>query len=368
MKLRIFFCSLSVFFSGTILKAQTDSTGMPGDNLDLYAVMDLFKKSSNLEDFEKSLNSSDNNINNLDLNGDGETDYIKVIDNSEKDAHAIVLQVDINEKESQDVAVIELEKEGLEDAKIQIVGDDDVYGKDYVVEPYESYVSKDEYDAQYTEQTRVEKRVVVNVWTWPAVTYVYGPVYRPWRSPWYWRHYPGWWRPCRPHPWHVYHSHVWHYHGHGYYYRHVNHYHARSARNVYHGNRTYSHTYRKSANIDSRGSRYHGNRHHDTNARYNNGGGRYKDNAYRNSNRGGDRMNRQHNNGNRGDRMNGNRNNGHRDGDRMNRQQNNGNRHGDRMNRQQNNGNGRVSPGNNRSRNHGGGTSNPQGGGRVKRN
>ena len=47
---------------------QTDSLGLPGDNLNLYAVLDLFQKSETFEIFEKKLNEEDSKINNLDLN------------------------------------------------------------------------------------------------------------------------------------------------------------------------------------------------------------------------------------------------------------------------------------------------------------
>ena len=37
-------------------QTEEDSTllGLPGDNLDLYAVLDIFQKSKTIEDFEKS--------------------------------------------------------------------------------------------------------------------------------------------------------------------------------------------------------------------------------------------------------------------------------------------------------------------------
>ncbi|NSW95826.1 MAG: hypothetical protein HPY62_14045, partial [Bacteroidales bacterium] len=44
--------------------------GLPGDNLNLYAVMKLFQESETLEGFERSLNDENSRINNLDLNGD----------------------------------------------------------------------------------------------------------------------------------------------------------------------------------------------------------------------------------------------------------------------------------------------------------
>lgn len=56
------------------------------------------------------INSEDNHVNNLDLNADGDIDYIKVIDKSDGDVHAFVLQVIVSETENQDIAVIEMEK------------------------------------------------------------------------------------------------------------------------------------------------------------------------------------------------------------------------------------------------------------------
>ena len=42
--------------------------GLPGDDLDLYAVLNLFQKSKTIEAFEKSLNDEKAGIVNLDLN------------------------------------------------------------------------------------------------------------------------------------------------------------------------------------------------------------------------------------------------------------------------------------------------------------
>ena len=46
--------------------SQTEDTtallGLPGDNLDLYAVLTLFQKSKTIEEFESSLNDSKNKI------------------------------------------------------------------------------------------------------------------------------------------------------------------------------------------------------------------------------------------------------------------------------------------------------------------
>ena len=84
---------------------------LPGDNFSLQGALEMFKQSKTPEDFEKKLNTKDNYVNNLDLNQDGKIDYIRVIDKTKGDAHALVLRVAVNKSESQDVAVIGIEKE-----------------------------------------------------------------------------------------------------------------------------------------------------------------------------------------------------------------------------------------------------------------
>ena len=106
---------------------------LAGDNLDLYATLDLFQKSKTIEEFEASLNDEKTGINNLDLNLDGNVDFIKVVTQKDGDDFAFVLQVDILEKEIQDVAVILVAKDKDKKVSIQIAGDEDLYGKDYTI-------------------------------------------------------------------------------------------------------------------------------------------------------------------------------------------------------------------------------------------
>jgi hypothetical protein len=91
-KYQVFFAVLG-FMTFTLITGygqdfQKDSTGLPGDNFSLQGALDLFSKANTLEDFEKSLNIENNNVNNLDLNLDGKIDYIRVIDRMDKKAHA----------------------------------------------------------------------------------------------------------------------------------------------------------------------------------------------------------------------------------------------------------------------------------------
>ena len=193
----------------------SDSTGLPGDHFSLEGALELFKKSASPEAFEKDINTSDNHVNNLDLNGDGDIDYVKVISTQEGDVQLFILQVPVSETENQDIAVIEVEKTGKENAVIQIVGDEDIYGDQIIIEPSDSdeydYENDDIYD-QSSERAK-STPIVVNVWAWPLIRYVYAPGYKPWLSPWRWRTYPSWWSPWRPYRWSVWHPFkVRHYH------------------------------------------------------------------------------------------------------------------------------------------------------------
>lgn len=213
----LFSLALGLLFSVSLLAQDDempDSTGLAGDNFSLEAALELFKNAASPEDFEKQLNSKDNAVNNLDLNEDGEIDYIRVVDNTEKDVHALVLQAVLGENESQDVAVIEIEKQGAEEAILQIVGDEDIFGEQTLVEPFEEEAAKKEGRGGPSAVALPVVRIVVNVWLWPSVRFVYAPVYRPWVSPWRWRVYPGWWSPWRPHPFRVFHARVVPFHRH----------------------------------------------------------------------------------------------------------------------------------------------------------
>lgn len=187
----------SLFGQVSIQETNTsDSLGVIGDHLDLSAVLNTFKNSESIEAFEKAINDPDGKMNNLDLNEDDEVDYIQVIDEMDGDAHAFILRIEMEKEEAQDVAVIELEKTEEGAAQIQIIGDEEIYGANYILEPQESEAT--------TKRIFAPQLIVINVWTWSSVRFVYGPSYRPWRSPWSWRNYPSWWRPWRPVGWRSY--------------------------------------------------------------------------------------------------------------------------------------------------------------------
>lgn len=224
-----------------VLNAQddtNDSLGLPGDNFDLPGALELFKTAQSLDAFEEALNKENNQVNNLDLNEDGNVDYIQVIDNMSNDTHAVILRVAVSETENQDVAVIGIEKTANNTAVLQIVGDDELYGDNYIVEPADEQVEKSGkgpavFDPLYAAPAPI---VIINVWYWPCVRYVYAPGYRVWRSPYRWHYYPVWWSPWRPVAWRVHHGRVVRYHH--VYCRRVTVYRVYHARRVYAPHRT----------------------------------------------------------------------------------------------------------------------------------
>lgn len=184
-------------FSQTGDQTVKDSTllGLPGDNLDLYAVLELFQKSKTIEDFEKSLNDEKTAINNLDLNLDGKVDFIKVVTKKNGDDFTFILQVDVSATEKQDVAVILVSKDKNKKVTMQIVGDKDLYGKDYIVEPKTQTTPAVTANPGYTGSDPVKVSVpasttTVIVESAPIVQYVYSPVYVPYVPPYYYGFYP----------------------------------------------------------------------------------------------------------------------------------------------------------------------------------
>ena len=242
---------------------ENERLNLPGDNLNLYAVMDLFQESETLEGFERNLNAADAKVNNLDLNGDNLIDYIKVLDYVDGTTHTIVLQVAINKRENQDVAVFTVYRDKYDQVQIQLVGDEYLYGKNYIIEPYYAETPNPGYSGNtqvVSNQPAVTTTTYIQVRTWPVVRYIYTPTYVVYRSPWYWNYYPTYWNPWSPYYYDYYYGYHSHWHNHYYgHYRHTNHYHNHYyVNNYYNDHRSYSttvNTYHNSGRYDNTYSR-----------------------------------------------------------------------------------------------------------------
>ena len=214
--------------SVTSVRAQDypeEYLGLPGDNLNLYAVMQLFQESETLEAFERNLNDENSHINNLDLNGDNMVDYITVSDYVDGNVHNIVLRAALDRDEYQDVAVFTVEKLRNGSVQIQLIGDEALYGRNYIVEPIYAETPNPGYKGRtvYRNNVTVVTTTYYEVAAWPVIRFIYNPFYVCWRSSWYWGYYPVYWRPWRPWYWHYYYGYHYNWYPHYYaYYRHWN--------------------------------------------------------------------------------------------------------------------------------------------------
>ena len=161
------------------------------EGLDLKVVAKLFAEAKNLEEFESMLNNPDSAFCNLDLNGDGQVDYLRVVETGEGNKRLIVLQAILAKDIYQDVASIYVEKDEKDQVSVQVVGDEYVYGTNYIIEPVYVY------------------RPLIYDWFWSSAWYA-------WHSPWYWGYWPGWWHAhsCWAHDWYWRHCYAFHHHHH----------------------------------------------------------------------------------------------------------------------------------------------------------
>jgi hypothetical protein len=224
--------ALMTLFGNTVRAEEwpEEYLGLPGDNLNLYAVMKLFQESETLEGFERSLNDENSRINNHDLNGDHYVDYIMVFDYVDGNVHTIVLRVALNKYENQDVAVFTVERFNDGSVQVQLIGDEALYGRNYIVEPiyaeYGNETPNPAYigNARTVRNTTVIRTTTYEVAAWPLIRFIYLPTYISWRSSWYWGHYPVYWSVWRPYYWHYYYGYHSRWYPHYYsYYRHWRH-------------------------------------------------------------------------------------------------------------------------------------------------
>lgn len=103
------------------------------ENLDLRRVGSLLEKSENPAEFEYLLNSADG-VNNLDLNGDGYTDYISVseFDDRDNNERGLSLFSRFGPDIIQEIATVIFNRNGRDSsgARILLTGNDQIYGDD----------------------------------------------------------------------------------------------------------------------------------------------------------------------------------------------------------------------------------------------
>jgi hypothetical protein len=140
--------------------------------LDLQAVAAAFAEARSVQEFENLLNSSRYMINNLDLNGDGYIDYLRVLETRQGYYHALLIQTCVAPSLFQDVATLVAERRSNA-LYVEVIGDPYLYGPNYIVRP-----------------------VFVNR---PPLWDAFGrPSYKPWCSPYHHGHWPSHYQRTKP--------------------------------------------------------------------------------------------------------------------------------------------------------------------------
>lgn len=168
------------------------------EQISLEGILELCKKSGSPEELEKSLNTSSTAIHNLDLNSDGNIDYLNVDEVSEDNLHLLFVRSEISENAFQDIAVIEIEKAGENMAYVRAVADSLLFGEELAIEPKDEKVLNSEGKGGPCMPVMATRLVRLNCWGWPIVRTLYRPGYSPWVSPWRMKRMPPWYAPWRP--------------------------------------------------------------------------------------------------------------------------------------------------------------------------
>lgn len=179
MKAKLFLIAITaLLFGSCAVQGQTTvyaKNSDISDNLDLRAVASMFGESANLQDFERRLNDPKYQISNLDLNGDDEVDYLRVIESVENRTHVIIIQAVLDRDVYQDIATIDVERDNYNKVSVQVVGNTYLYGANYIYEPVYSVVPV----------------IYSSFWV---------TNYRPYYSTWYWGYYPTYYTAWAPYP------------------------------------------------------------------------------------------------------------------------------------------------------------------------
>lgn len=169
-----FFSFMILFVAMTCGVSFAQAQNGQAEHLDLNAVAELFRDSNSIEKFEQALNDPSKGVNNLDLNNDGEVDFILVTEQMKDDMRLVVMQSALGENEYRNIATIAVERENG-NYNLHILGDGEIYGANYYVIPAQRNFS-----------------------AWNVVKWLFSPSYRVYVSPYHYRYYPTYYAIRRP--------------------------------------------------------------------------------------------------------------------------------------------------------------------------
>ncbi|MBD3421550.1 MAG: hypothetical protein GF398_15635 [Chitinivibrionales bacterium] len=155
----------------TTQNTTVNATAEAADGLDLKALNALIPEAKSAKELEQELNKP-GGINNLDLNADGQVDFIKVTEfGNQEDGYGFSLTTEPVKGEEQEIASIEIVKTG-EKAQVQVHGNEQIYGRGH----------------HYHSTHSLGSLMLWSYFLMPHPFYV---------SPWYYGYYPGYYSPYR---------------------------------------------------------------------------------------------------------------------------------------------------------------------------
>ncbi|HTY12518.1 MAG TPA: hypothetical protein VMF88_15755 [Bacteroidota bacterium] len=174
------FMCLIVRQPGVAQNETVTTTSTPAAaGLDLQAVTEIVKESKNAAEIEQKLNAP-GGVNNLDVNGDGTVDYIRVTEYGKGNMRGFSLTVMDSTGAEHEIATVEIER-GYQSANVIVSGAPEYYGP----------------GAYYTG-VWAPADVVLWVYLWHPHRWYY--------SPYHYGYYPAYYRPYRPVPYTAYRS------------------------------------------------------------------------------------------------------------------------------------------------------------------
>jgi hypothetical protein len=186
-KIKLIFVStlitLGQLYAQDVITVNANSEDI-SENFDLESVAYMFGEADDLEKFEVMLNDPEYQISNLDLNNDGYVDYLRVVEANQDDIFVVTIQAVIGQDLFQDVATIDVDASSNDNVGVQIVGDEYLYGTNYIIEPV--YI----FQPVIFDFFRYRKYVV-------------------WNSPYCWNYFPAHYSFRKPHSIDFYRTHVY---------------------------------------------------------------------------------------------------------------------------------------------------------------
>ncbi len=111
---------------GVVLQGCSSTVVTAADGLSLHALVGVVRQSQHGEDLERRLNTA-GGINNLDLDHDGQVDFINVTEFGTGEFRGYSLLAHLGDNSTQEVATVNIHS-GLNEFTIQVKGNEQIYG------------------------------------------------------------------------------------------------------------------------------------------------------------------------------------------------------------------------------------------------